>query len=81
MTKSLYSSLLSCLDQFNNLEQLQELLEIAREQFEIFPEAPEKFRNRLDLLINCYTTFAEENLNQLNADLKNIRKQLAGEEE
>lgn len=80
MPKNVQSLLLSCLDSFEQLSKLQELLEIALEQFEDFPEQPEKVRSRLEVLIDCYRSFADDKLDQMQADLTSIRKQLVGED-
>lgn len=76
MSQSLHDSLLSCLDALAKLEKLQQLLHIALEQFVDFPDSPQKVRDRLEVLIDCYQSFAGNNLNQMQADLEQIRRQL-----
>lgn len=80
MPKNVQDLLLSCLDSLEQLSKLQELLKIALEQFEDFPDQPETVRNRLEVLIDCYRSFAENSLNQMQADLMSIHSQLVGKD-
>lgn len=80
MPKNVRSLLLSCLDEFAELEKNQALLEIALEQFADFPESPQQVRDRLEVLIESYRCFADKNLNQIQADLESLRCQLLGGE-
>lgn len=75
MPENTLGFLLSCLDNCDELEKLQVLLEIALEQFEDRPNNPNQVLNRLEVLIECYRAFAENNINQLQADLQALRNQ------
>jgi hypothetical protein len=63
---------LSALDEWSKLKNLQELLEIAVDQL----EGNSKATLRLELLITCYLSAAELQLDELHTGLEKIRQEL-----
>ena len=70
MPEKLISLALAALDEFDNLEKLQDLLELCLEQLEA---TPQEKNQRVELLITSHLSLASLHLNELGTYLDNIR--------
>lgn len=69
MREKLISLALAALDEFDNLEKLQDLLELCQDQLEATPQEKNK---RVELLILSYLSLASLHLNELGTYLDTI---------
>lgn len=70
MPQKLMSLTLAALDEFAQLERLQDLLELCLEQLEA---TPQEKNQRVELLITSHLSLASLHLNELGTYLDNIR--------
>lgn len=71
MSKKMISLAMAALDEWSQLKNSQELLEIAIDQL----EGTDKKTLRLELLITAYLSLAELRLDELRTGLEQIRQQ------
>lgn len=73
MSQKLHSQAVAAIDELHLLIRLQELLEIALEQLELATLSPEDRRDKTGLLITCYLDQVKPCLENIEAELKEIR--------
>lgn len=73
MSQKLHRQAVVAIDELHLLIRLQELLEIALEQLELATLSPEDRRDRTGLLITCYLDQVKPCLENIEAELKEIR--------
>lgn len=66
--------IISALDQFESLNQLQELVVMAQQELDDPEDA--SAHTRAAMLISCYRSRSEDHLNQLEVDLNRLRERL-----